>query len=107
MMKVSQLYDFLNKRIPRDLSCEWDNDGLACCPDPERQVKRVLLALDITEETVARAIDGGYDVILAHHPLIFRPIKALTPDYGVPAKLIWVFHQRVLPPLLKSFLPTV
>ena len=95
MMKVSQLYDFLNKRIPRELSCEWDNDGLACCPDPERQVKRVLLALDITEETVARAIDGGYDVILAHHPLIFRPIKALTPDYGVPAKLIRLVQNGI------------
>jgi putative NIF3 family GTP cyclohydrolase 1 type 2 len=87
-MKVSQLYDFLNKRIPRELSCEWDNDGLACCPDPERQVKRVLLALDITEETVARAIDGGYDVILAHHPLIFRPIGAVAPGKTVAEKVI-------------------
>ena len=94
-MKVSQLYEFLNERIPRALSCEWDNDGLACCPDPEKQVCRVLLALDITREVVDKAVDEGYDVILAHHPLIFRPIKALTTDLAVPGKLIRLVENKI------------
>ena len=52
-MTVRQLYVFLNEKIPSALSCEWDNDGLMCCPDGERKAERVLIALDITEEVVA------------------------------------------------------
>ena len=74
-MKVSELYQYLDERIPRSLSCEWDNDGLMCCPDADREVKRVLLALDITEDVVDAAIAGRYDVIVSHHPLVFRPVK--------------------------------
>ncbi|MBQ7380915.1 MAG: Nif3-like dinuclear metal center hexameric protein, partial [Clostridia bacterium] len=79
MITVSELYEKLDRAIPTSLSCEWDNDGLMCCPDPKRPVKRVLLALDITESIVDRAIDEGFDVILSHHPLVFRPIPSLTP----------------------------
>ena len=77
-MTVSELYRQLCERIPPTLSCDWDNDGIMCMPEPERDVHRVLLALDITEEVVDRAIAQGYDVILSHHPLLFRGIKHLT-----------------------------
>ena len=87
-MTVSELYRFLENKIPKSLSCEWDNDGLMCCPDPAREVKKVLLALDITETVVEMAAEKGCDVILSHHPLVFRPVKALTPERGVPRKLI-------------------
>lgn len=87
-MKVSELYAFLNEHIPKSLSCEWDNDGLMCCPDPDREVRRVLVVLDITEDMVEVAVKDKCDVILSHHPLVFRPIKALTTDAGVPRKLI-------------------
>lgn len=87
-MNVKQLYDVLNEKIPPSLSCSWDNDGLMCCPDPEREVSRVLIALDVTGEVVDEAIDGGFDLVISHHPLIFHPIRSLTTDSGVGAKLI-------------------
>lgn len=87
-MNVKQLYDILNEKIPPSLSCSWDNDGLMCCPDPEREVGRVLIALDVTGEVVDEAIDGGFDLVISHHPLIFHPIRSLTTDSGVGAKLI-------------------
>jgi len=87
-MTVEELYQYFDTRIPRTLSCAWDNDGLLCCPDPARQVKRVLVSLDVTDAVVEEAINGRYDVILAHHPILFRPIKALTPASTVPRKLL-------------------
>ncbi len=87
-MTVEQLNQFFEMRVPRALSCSWDNDGLLCCPDPLHEVRRVLVALDVTETTVGMAIDGGFDLLLTHHPLIFRPIKALTPTACVPRKLL-------------------
>ena len=87
-MKVLELYRFLNEKIPPSLSCEWDNDGLMCCPDGEREVKRVLVALDVTAAVAEEAIVGGYDVILSHHPLIFHPLKALNASDPVAKKAI-------------------
>lgn len=94
-MTVSELYSFLDARFPRALSCEWDNDGLMCCPEPDREVKRVLLALDVTEEMVALAVEKSCDVILSHHPLVFRPVKALTTERGVPRKLIRLVQNGI------------
>ena len=87
-MTVRQLYDFLDKKIPASLSCDWDNDGLMCCPDGEAQVKKVLIALDITERTVDYAVDNGFDTIISHHPLIFSKVGKLNEDSNTARKLI-------------------
>ena len=71
-MTVEELYGFLERRLPRSLAAEWDNDGLACLPAAHRVVRRVLVALDATEAAVDRAIAGGFDVLLTHHPLLFK-----------------------------------
>ncbi len=77
-MTVNELYAALDRRIPRSFSCAWDNDGLSCCPDPDAPVTGVLLALDLTEDTVEAARRRGFNVILTHHPLLFRPLGAVT-----------------------------
>ena len=94
-MTVRELYDYLNGRIPEALSCEWDNDGLMCCPKAEREVKKVLVTLDISSEAVKMAMKNGCDVIVSHHPLVFKPIKALTTDNGVSAKLIKLVQNGI------------
>lgn len=87
-MNVRELYDHLERRIPRSLSCDWDNDGLMCCPDPDRPVRRVLVALDVTGEVADAAVDGDFDAVVSHHPLIFEPLRSLSLDDGTGAKLI-------------------
>ena len=76
-MNTEELYSALSDRIPAALSCQWDNDGLMCLSDPEREIKKVLLTLDITPEAVGMAVSGGFDLIVSHHPIIFRPLKSL------------------------------
>ncbi len=78
-MNVLALYEALDALYPRALSCPWDNDGLMICPDPNREVKRVMFALDATEATVTEAIRAGADALITHHPMLFRPLKAVTP----------------------------
>ncbi|MBQ9777790.1 MAG: Nif3-like dinuclear metal center hexameric protein, partial [Clostridia bacterium] len=65
-MTVKELYDLLDKMIPRALSADWDNDGLACLPEKSREVRRVLIALDATAPVVERAVAGGFDLLLTH-----------------------------------------
>lgn len=87
-MNVTELYRLLNERIPPSLSCEWDNDGLMCCPEPDRPARRVLVCLDATAAMVERAVDGNFDVVLTHHPLVFHKLPALEPGDPVAKKLI-------------------
>jgi len=94
-MTVKELYEYLNKKIPQALSCEWDNDGLMCCPKADREVKKVLVTLDISSEMVKFAMKNGCDVILSHHPLVFKPVKSLTFEGGVPSKLIRLVQNGI------------
>lgn len=87
-MTVYELYTALNEKIPPALSCEWDNDGMMCVPDPNRTVRRILVALDATQAAEDAARAGNYDVILTHHPLIFKGVRHLTPDEPVSARLL-------------------
>ena len=77
-MTVNALYNILNEKIPQYLSCPWDNDGLMCCPDGERKAEKVLIALDVTEKVIDYAVEGGFDLILSHHPFIFKGLKAIN-----------------------------
>lgn len=94
-MTTNELYRALEERIPRSLAAEWDNDGLSCLPAADKKLSRVLVALDATEAVVALCVSGGYDLLLTHHPLLFRGIKALTPDGTVPRKLLQLARHDV------------
>jgi dinuclear metal center YbgI/SA1388 family protein len=74
-MRTIELYNELCKRIPTSLSCEWDRDGLESCPTPEKEVKKVLIALDVNDDVIDRAVAGGFDVIASHHPLFFAQLE--------------------------------
>jgi dinuclear metal center YbgI/SA1388 family protein len=94
-MDIAKLYGELEKRIPRSLSCEWDNDGLLCCPDKNRAVRKVLVALDVTAAAVDLAIEGGYDCIVSHHPFIFKGLCALTDEAPISAKAIKLIREGI------------
>lgn len=94
-MTVSQLYAALDARIPRAYSCAWDNDGLSCCPDPDAAVTGVLVCLDLTEETVSLAKARGYNVILTHHPQLFRPLKAVAGNDTASRKVITLIQSGI------------
>ena len=87
-MTIRDFYEKLAERIPESLSEEWDNDGIMCCADDNREVKRVLVSLDVTEEIVDYAIAEGFDLIISHHPLIFKPLESVTLENHIARKVI-------------------
>ncbi len=98
-MTLNDLYEKLSVMIPNELSCPWDNDGIMCLPDGNREVKKALLTLDVTESAVNHAVNNNCDLIVSHHPLIFKPIKSVRD--GRMIKLIknnvgvFSFHTRL------------
>lgn len=78
MITAEQLYNILSDLIPSSLSCDWDNDGLMVLPSPGLEVRKVLVALDADEYVCSYAVKNGFDAIVTHHPLVFRPLKNVT-----------------------------
>ena len=73
-MKIHELTQVLEQFSPLALQEEYDNSGLII-GDPEAMVKNVLITLDITEKVLDEAMEKNCNLVISHHPLIFRGIK--------------------------------
>ena len=76
-MKISQIIETLEDFAPLELQESFDNSGLQV-GDVSQQVKGILLCLDVTEDVLEEALDLDCNLIISHHPLLFKPIKKLT-----------------------------
>lgn len=96
-MNIQALYNELEARIPATLSCPWDNDGLSVCAHPDAPVTGIVVALDLTEDAIRKAEESGSNVILTHHPLLFKGVKELVaePTAPVSAKVIELIQKDI------------
>lgn len=77
----------LHGLYPPELAEEWDNVGLQV-GDPVTPVERLMVALDPTRSAVTAASTQGAQLLVTHHPLLFKPLRRLTPDDPV-GRVIW------------------
>lgn len=77
MATVREIYQYLDGLAPFSLQMDFDNAGFLVGRG-DRQVTRLLVSLDITEEVVAEAAELGCQLIVSHHPVIFFPAKSIT-----------------------------
>ena len=77
MAKVKEIATALEMFAPLPLQDGFDNAGLQIGLT-EAEVTGVLLCLDVTEEVVDEAVASGANLIVSHHPLIFKPLKSIT-----------------------------
>ena len=75
-MKVREITGAIEQYAPLRLQEEWDNAGIQV-GDPEAEITGVLLCTDATEAVVAEAIERGFNLVISHHPLIFRGLKKI------------------------------
>ena len=94
-MNRRELYAFLEEKMPPSLREEWDNDGVMCADDMQREVSRVLCTLDITDEVVEYAERGEFDLILSHHPLIFSPLSSVTEQTPVSRRVLRLLKSGI------------
>lgn len=76
-MKIREIIDALEKFAPLPLQEEYDNSGLQVGLT-ETEVSGALLCIDVTEAAVREAVVSGCNLIVSHHPLLFKPLKSLT-----------------------------
>lgn len=82
MVLVKDIMQTMEAWAPQALRESWDNTGLQV-GDPNQQVKRVLLALSPTGDVIQEAVDCGVQLLLTHHPLIFKGPQSLRTDTAI------------------------
>lgn len=76
--RLTDVLGVLNQLCPTSLAEGWDNVGLQV-GDPQAQIDKILVCLDVEEVALEEALRCGAQLIISHHPLIFRALKRLTP----------------------------
>ena len=94
-MKFIDLYNKLSTLYPENLRCDWDNDGIMCADDTEKEVKKILITLDVTKSSIEYAVANGFDTIISHHPLVFHAQNMVTPENYVQEKLIMLIKSGI------------
>lgn len=84
-LSVQEILEIVKRLAPVELACSWDNVGLLV--DAGRPVTAITTALDVTADVVQEAAANGCQLIVAHHPVIFDPLKRIAAD-DVPALLL-------------------
>ncbi len=93
-MKIRQINEYFDTVFPRELSESWDNDGIMVCTDPECEATRVLTTLDVTDEAIDCAIKNGCDLIISHHPLIFKPLPRIDTSI-IPSRVCRLLEKHI------------
>jgi dinuclear metal center YbgI/SA1388 family protein len=73
-MQINELVGYLNSVYPMQFQESYDNSGLLVGREND-EISKALLTLDVTEEVINEAIKESADIIIAHHPIIFKPLK--------------------------------
>jgi dinuclear metal center YbgI/SA1388 family protein len=87
MTTVSDLLDWVEAFAPQRLAEEWDNVGLLW-GDPSTPVTKIMTCLTVTGGSASEAIDAGAELIVSHHPVLFRAVKQVRADHRETG-LLW------------------
>jgi len=95
VVKASSIIQYLEKKYPLNLGYDWDNNGIQI-GDETKQVKKVMIALEITKSVVDEAIMKKVDMIISHHPLIFKPVSSIHYNTIQGKKIIDLIKNDIL-----------
>lgn len=94
MPTVNDIHEAIQRLVPDDLAESWDNVGLLA-GSRQQEVHRILLALDASVSVARQAAATGADLIITHHPAIFKPIRHLLTDTPTGAFLAAAMRQHI------------
>ena len=86
-MKCQNIITSLEELSPLHYAEDWDNVGLLV-GRRDKEVNRVYLAVDATDEVLQCAVDARVDMIITHHPLIFKPLRQINNDDFIARRVL-------------------
>jgi dinuclear metal center YbgI/SA1388 family protein len=94
-LKAADIIEVLEKWAPPALQEEWDNSGL-CIGNPGTEVNGILVCLDCTDQVMEEAMALGLNMIVSHHPLIFKGLKHLRDDTPVERTVALAIRRNLV-----------
>ena len=94
LKKVKDLLNYIDTFAPFSSAEEWDNSGLMT-GSYEAEVKKVAVCLDAVPEAVIKASEKNCEVLLCHHPLIFRPLKKINIDLDLGRTIYEALTRKI------------
>ena len=93
-MKCNEVIRIIEERFPPALAEEWDNPGLLV-GDPASEVNTVFVALDASDDIVGEAAKAHADLLITHHPMIFRPVANIRQDDFLGRRIISLIKSGI------------
>jgi len=93
-MKIKAVIQYLEQLAPLDLQESYDNAGLIV-GDANQEITKVLISLDCTEEVVQEAIEKGCNLVISHHPIVFKGLKKFNGKNYVERTVIKAIENRI------------
>lgn len=93
-MILQEVIRILEEQSPVSYALDWDNVGLLA-GDCNKEIKKIYIALDATDEAIEEAVEAGADLLLTHHPLIFKGIRRVTADDFIGRRLIRLISNDI------------
>ena len=86
-MKCREIIEQLKTLAPEEWACSWDNPGLIA-GRMDKEVKTIYVALDATDYVVEEALRLGADLLLTHHPLVFKAVKQINDQNFITRRIL-------------------
>lgn len=93
-MLCKDVLDVIENDYPAEYALEWDNVGLLAGRD-DKEVERIYVAVDVTEEILREAAECGADLLITHHPLIFGGMKRVTNQDFIGRRILELIRQDI------------
>ena len=94
MMICREIIKEIEARFPKHYAMEWDNVGLQVGRS-DKEVKRIYLALDATDEVIEEAADWGADMLITHHPMIFKAMKKINDEDFIGRRVLKLIRDDI------------
>ena len=86
-MLCRDIMKVIEATYPKHAALEWDNVGLLV-GRTEKEVKKIYVALDATDEVIEQAVAANADMLITHHPLLFSPLKKITDEHFIGGRVV-------------------
>ncbi len=93
-MECKKVIEILEKQSPKSYACDWDNVGLLVGRE-DKEIQKIYIALDATDEAIEEAIANGADMLLTHHPMIFKGMKRVTQEDFIGRRIIRLIQNDI------------
>ena len=95
MIKMTDIFAAVERMAPLALQEEWDHSGVQIVPELQEEVKGVLVCLDVTDAVLSEAVREGCNLVVSHHPLLFRPLAELSDRSGVQRLAVRAIREGI------------